>query len=406
MRVAYLINQYPVVSHTFIRREIRALESQGIEVERFSIRRWRDRLVDATDKDELAKTRCIQSAGVIAILLSVLAVSLARPLRFAAMLTLALRMARRSDRSVLVHLAYLAEACQLQRWLRASTAQHLHAHFGTNSAEVAMLAHGLGAPPYSFTVHGPEEFDRPAMLGISEKVRRSQFVVGVSSFGRSQLLRWVDQRDWDKVKVVRCGLDEALMSRAVLPPPTEPRLVCVGRLSAQKGQLLLIDAAAKLAKKGLPFELIFAGDGELREEIENAIRAANLASCVRVTGWIAGEQVLEEIAASRALVLPSFAEGAPVVIMEALALGRPVLSTYIAGIPELVRDGEEGWLVPAGDVDALAKGMETILQAPVEELARMGRAGRARVRERHSIATSAKALARAFAETSATGCTA
>ena len=403
MRVAYLINQYPAVSHTFIRREIRALESQGIQIERFSIRRWRDRLVDAADKEELAKTRCIQSVGVVAILFSVLAMSLARPLRFAAMLALALRMSRSSDRNILVHLAYLAEACQLARWLRGSTAEHMHAHFGTNSAEVAMFAHGLGAPPYSFTVHGPEEFDRPALLGIREKVRRSKFVVAVSSYGRSQLLRWVDKRDRRKVKVIHCGLEEPLMSNAAPRAPAPPRLVCVGRLSAQKGQLLLVEATARLAGKGVAFQLILAGDGEAREEIEEFIRKNNLASRVRITGWITGEQVLEELAAARALVLPSFAEGLPVVIMEAMAVGRPVLSTYIAGIPELVRNGEDGWLVPAGDVDALAERMEAILKASVEELARMGSAARARVRERHAIVASAAALACAFAESSATG---
>ena len=270
-------------------------------------------------------------------------------------------MSRRAERPLPVHLVYLGEACRIAPWLHGEGIEHLHAHFGTNSAEVAMLVHVLGGPRWSFTVHGPEEFDKAPLLGLAEKVRRSHFVVAVSSYGRSQLYRLVEPAYWHKVKVVHCGLEPAFYAVPVTPPAVARRLVCVGRLCEQKGQLLLLEAAQRLAAQGEVFELVLAGDGELRGEIETLIAHQGLSGRVRITGWISGNQVRDEILAARALVLPSFAEGLPVVLVEAMALRRPVISTYVAGIPELVRQGIDGWLTPAGDVDALVHAMQACL---------------------------------------------
>jgi len=395
MRVAYLVNHYPMVSLTFIRREIRALEAQGVLVDRFSIRPWHDKVVDPADREELAKTRCILSEGAIGLLAAVLLVLFTRPLRFAAMLRLALRVTPGSDRSLLMHLAYLAEACVLLRWLQQAGSEHLHAHFATNPAEVAMFCKGLGGPPYSFTVHGPEEFDRAIGLGYAEKIRQAKFVVAISEFCRSQLYRWSEYRDWSKIKIVRCGLDRSLLGP---PPPLKPgsRLVCVGRLCEQKGHMILLEAAAQLKTEGLAFELVLVGDGEMRAQLAALIAELGLAGQVRITGWISNERVREEILAASGLVLPSFAEGLPVVIMEAMALGRPVISTYIAGIPELVRDGENGWLVPPGDAAALANAMRAALTAQPAWLQQLAAQGRAMVEARHDANTEASKLIRYF----------
>jgi glycosyltransferase involved in cell wall biosynthesis len=302
----------------------------------------------------------------------------------------------RADRSILYHAAYFAEACRIIPWIKTFGATHVHAHFGTNAAEVVMLAHALGGPPYSFTVHGPEEFDKPQFLGLGEKIRRAAFVVAISSYGRSQLYRWVEHAHWPKVKVVHCGLEPAFHDIAPMPLSAAPRLVCVGRLCEQKGQLLLIEAVARLAAKGIRIELVLAGDGEMRREVEALIARHALEEQVRITGWISGEKVREEILAARGLVLPSFAEGLPVVIMEAMALRRPVLSTFVAGIPELVIPGENGWLFPAGDIDALAAAIEDCLSCSTDELQVMGDAAHARVLERHSIDIEAAKLAKLF----------
>jgi glycosyltransferase involved in cell wall biosynthesis len=330
-----------------------------------------------------------------------LAEALARPLALASAARLATRMAAGSDRSLVYHWIYLAEACIVARWLRAAGIRHVHAHFGTNSAEVAMLAAMLVPASYSFTVHGPDEFDRPRAIGLAEKIRRAAFVIGISAFTRSQLYRWVDSTHWDKIHVVHCGLDRAFHDGACAPPAAGRTLVIVGRLGEQKGHLLLLAAMRRAFDRGAVFDLVLAGDGELRAAIEERISALGLASHVRITGWIGSADVRSEIEAARALVLPSFAEGLPVVIMEAMALRRPVVTTFVAGIPELVVDGETGWLIPAGDVDALTDAIIACLGADDGSLARMGSAGRERVLARHDVDVEANKLARLFAAESA-----
>jgi len=396
MRIAYFINQYPKVSHSFIRREILALERQGVEVQRIALRGWDAELQDAEDSSEQARTRYVLQRGVKGLLAPSWQVLRAQPRRFFQALWLAMRLGLRADRAWPYHLVYLTEACQVLQWLQAGEAKHVHAHFGTNSTEVVMLANVLGGPAYSFTVHGPEEFDKPQFLHMGEKVRRAAFVAAVSSYGRSQLFRWVAHDHWAKVKVVHCGLERSFHEVAPVGVPTAPRLVCVGRLCEQKGQLLLLEAARVLAARSIAFELVLAGDGEMRGQIEALIARHGLQQQVRITGWISSAQVREEILAARALVLPSFAEGLPVVIMEAMALRRPVLTTYVAGIPELVRPGENGWLFPAGAVDELAAAMADCLAQPAEALQRMGEAARQRVLQRHDIDTEAARLASYF----------
>ena len=397
VRVAYLINHYPAVSHSFIRREILALERRGVEVMRIALRGWDGALADPDDVRERERTRFVLQQGGLPLLAAMLANALARPLAFVAAARLATRMAVGSDRSLFYHWIYLGEACVVARWLRAARIGHVHAHFGTNSAEVAMLAALLAPASYSFTVHGPDEFDRPGAIGLAEKIRRAAFVVGISAFTRSQLYRWVESVHWDKIHVVHCGLDRAFHDGNAAPAANGARLVCVGRLGEQKGHLLLLAAMRRAIDRGAAFELVLAGDGELRGAIEERIRALDLAPHVRITGWIASAAVRSEIEAARALVLPSFAEGLPVVIMEAMALRRPVVTTFVAGIPELVRDGKNGWLVPAGDVDALADAIVACLAADGEALARMGSAGRERVLARHDVDVEAGKLARLFA---------
>jgi colanic acid/amylovoran biosynthesis glycosyltransferase len=385
MRIAYLINQYPTISHSFIRREILALERQGHEVLRISVRGWDDTQLGEEDQLEQTRTRYVLRGGAIPLLFAFLRILVAHPIRLLSAVGLVWKVSRQADRPLPVHLIYLLEACLVASWLRAEKAEHLHAHFGTNSAEVAMLVHELGGPRWSFTAHGPEEFDKAKFIALPEKIRRADFVVAVSSFGRSQLLRNVSHEHWQKIRVVHCGIEPAFYENAPNQPGGERRLICVGRLCEQKGQLLLIDAARQLSQRGTKLELVLAGDGEMRGELETLIARHKLQDMVRISGWISSDRVRDEILAARALVLPSFAEGLPVVIMEAMALRRPVISTFVAGIPELVKPGEHGWLVPAGDVAALASAMQICLDAPLETIVGMGEAARARVLEQHDV---------------------
>lgn len=394
--IAYLINQYPKVSHSFIRREIAGLEAKGIQVARFSIRSCSTELVDEADKIELEKTRVVLGVGIIGLLFDLIRIAVTRPKRLLQSLWLAIKLGHRSDRGLLRHFAYLAEACVLLGWFKDLGVTHVHAHFGTNSTTVAMLCQSLGGPPYSFTVHGPEEFDRVKELSLVEKVERAAFVVTVSSYGKSQLYRWCKQQQWSKIHVVHCGVDDGFLALPSVPVPTHPQIVCVGRLCEAKGQLLLLEAMEQLATEGLRFKLVMVGDGPLRTEIETLVAQLSLQEQVKITGWSSNSEVRQHILAARAMVLPSFAEGLPVVIMEALALGRPVISTYVAGIPELVEPGISGWLVPAGSVEALKIAMRKALELPIEELDMMGKAGAVRVAQQHNAAIEARSLAILF----------
>jgi glycosyltransferase involved in cell wall biosynthesis len=397
VKIATLVNCYPKASHSFIRREIRALEELGIEVLRVSVRPPAPDLVDPRDRAEAARTHVllrhpVRPGDVLALTGAVLAQAARAPLAFARALVGLVRLAHRSDRGWLVHAAYLVEACALLDFARKHGVRHVHAHFGTNPPAVCWLAHELGDLAYSFTVHGPEEFDRPTALKLDQKIGGARFVAAVSEFSRSQLYRWSRREDWGKIHVIHCGVDELFLSARPEPVPARPRLVCVGRLCEQKGQLLLLEAAARLVRAGQELELVLAGDGELRPALEAAIARHGLGGNVRITGWITNETVRAEIQAARALVLPSFAEGLPVVLMEALVLGRPVISTYVAGIPELVEPAQSGWLVPAGDVAALAEAMRAALAATPAELERLGKSGAERVRARHDVRAEAAKL--------------
>jgi colanic acid/amylovoran biosynthesis glycosyltransferase len=397
MRVAYLINQYPKVSHTFIRREILALERRGLDVLRIALRGWDDELVDDEDRSERELTRYVLKDGAVALLTAFVTTLMTAPRKLMATLIVAWQMSCRSERPLLIHLIYVAEACRIVSWLREAKVEHLHAHFGTNSAEIAMMVHALGGPGWSFTVHGPEEFDKAPLIGLARKIHDATFVVAISSYGKSQLYRLADHYHWQKIHVVHCGIEPAFYAsiNRTCPAATR-RLVCVGRLCEQKGQSLLIEAARRLAAEGVEFELVLAGDGEMRNEIEALISSHGLEDRIRITGWISSNQVRDELLAARALVLPSFAEGLPVVLMEAMSLCRPVISTFVAGIPEIVLPGINGWLVPAGDVEALSSAMKTCLEATDEDINRFGSAAQRPVLQHYNVDIEAVKLAELF----------
>ncbi|MEY8837877.1 glycosyltransferase family 4 protein, partial [Cribrihabitans sp. XS_ASV171] len=378
----------------FIRREMQALERQGFDVTRIAMRRADAELVDARDRDESARTEYVLDRGVPRLLARLLP-QVVSP-RFWRAAGRAWRCGLRSEAGVLRHLIYLAEAAQVARRCAEESVEHVHAHFGTNSAAVAMLARALGGPRYSFTVHGPEEFDAPRALSLGEKLDRAAFAVGVSQFGRSQLRRWASFETWERLHVVHCGIEPGAFD-APKPLPEGPlRLVSIGRFVEQKGQMILIEALARLRDRTSGLHLALVGDGEMRPDLQRAIDAQGLGDSVTLTGWLDQEGVRAELDAAHALVMPSFAEGLPMVVMEAMAAARPVIATYIAGTPELVQEGRTGWLVPAGDPEALADAIAQAAEMPRDRLAELGQTGRARVLQRHDIDNEAKKLGNLF----------
>jgi glycosyltransferase involved in cell wall biosynthesis len=392
-RVAYLTNQYPSTSHTFVRREICALEAMGIQVDRYSIRPFSEPQIEPADQLEASRTHVLLSRGAKGLIWPCLAVLARNPLRFVASLALVCKLARFSDRGFLRPFAWLAEACLLKRLIARSGARHVHAHFGTNSAAVAMLANALGGPSYSFTSHGTESFDSPPTISLSLKIARARFVVAASKWGRTQLMRWCSSDSWHKLHVVRCGLDDQFLGAPMVPPPTTPRLVCVSRLSPEKGVEILVAAVEQLILSGTKVELVLVGDGPSRGAIEARLKDPVLKNSVHLLGWGDASRVREEMLAARALVVPSLAEGLPVVIMEAFALCRPVVATAVGAVAELVENRETGWLVAPGSPSSLTAAIQQVLAASQEELFALGKNGAQRVKERHTAAQEARVLA-------------
>lgn len=387
--IGYVVNTYPRPSHSFIRREIMALESAGWTIRRFAMRGIPAELIDPDDLTEHARTERILEAGAARLGRDFITAAAHAP-------QAARSVMQAARRGGLRHFAYAAEAARVANRIRALGIHHVHAHFGTNSADVARYAARLAGVGYSFTTHGPEEFDAPRTLRLGEKLAEARFAVAISSYGRSQLCRWVDHNHWNRIHVVHCGIQpERFPDPAPLPSPKPLRLVAIGRFSEQKGFLALLPALAA-ARRQADIHLTIVGDGEMRPEIEALIVRHELQGAVLLTGWLDEAGVRSQLAASHALVLPSFAEGLPMVIMEAMAQGRPTLATAIAGVPELVLPGETGWLVPAGDEAALGDAMVTLAATPIEELIRLGLNGRERVLARHDVRTEAAKLGELF----------
>ncbi|GJD63943.1 D-inositol-3-phosphate glycosyltransferase [Methylobacterium frigidaeris] len=395
MTVAYLVNTAPVTSSTFIRREMAALEAQGVTVRRFALRRWHQPLVDPGDVADQARTHYILSGNLRGLALAALRQAVIGPAAFARGAWLAARLGRSAGGAVR-HAAYFLEAVYFLRALRREGIAHTHVHFSSNAAAVALIARTMGGPSYSFTAHGPDEFLTAAEDGLALKLSGAAFAVAISDFCRGQLLRFGGAQHRDRIAVARCGLDLEDFVPSERPAGESRTLICVGRLCPQKGQVYLPAAVAALRATEAPFRLVLIGDGESRPAIEAEIARHGVGDLIELRGWRSSAEVRTAIAESRALVLPSFAEGLPIVLLEALALERPVVTTTVAGIPELV-DDRCGRIVPPGDAAALTGALRDILRADDATLAAMGRVGRARVARHHDLTTLATTLRGLFA---------
>lgn len=393
MKLAYLLNTYPMTSTTFIRREIEAVERTGFEVTRFAVRRWPERLADPDDTREVEKTHYILGKSAFCLVRAFLMVAMLHPrgLAKAAAATLRLSMAAHGNR--LRPFAYLVQAAYLLLQTRQAEITHIHAHFSTNSAAVAMLCRLLGGPTYSFTVHGPDELMDPASLSLDLKVRHARSVVAITEYCRARILENIAEDLASRVWIVPCGLDFSVFPSQPPAAATRQELVCVGRLCPAKGQTHIPGAVALLQERFPELRVRLIGDGESRGEIERAIARHGVGDKVQLVGWGSNEQVRDAITQSKALLLPSFHEGLPIVIMEAFALYRPVITTRVAGIPELV-DSSCGWLVEPGNEQDLADAIADAISLQPAQLDRMGAEGRRRVESRHDIDVIAPALLR------------
>jgi len=394
--VAYLTGEYPKVSHTFIAREIAALEALGLTVLPCTIRRPPpETVVGAHQQAEAARTFGVIAAGrnPARLLGAHLSVLRAAPRRWLSALGLAWRTRAPGARALLWQAFYFLEAGVLARHLAGAGAVRLHNHFADSSCTVAMLTSEMSGIPFSFTEHGPNIFFDAPRWRLDEKVARADLVVAISHFCRSQLMLFSDPAHWDRIAIVHCGVDPARYGRQGRGSGGG-NVLFVGRLDPVKGGPLLLEAFAAVHRDHPEARLDIVGDGSERPRLEAQARA--LGAAVTFHGYLPQEAVADRLAAADMLVLPSFAEGVPVVLMEAMASRIPVIASRVAGVPELVEDGVSGYLVPPGDTATLTDRLGRLLSDP-ELCDRMGQAGRAKVAADFDIRAEAERLARLFA---------
>jgi glycosyltransferase involved in cell wall biosynthesis len=349
----------------------------------------------------LTRTEFLLGRGVGALLDSVARTAAARPRAFAGAVRAMLKMGWRSQRGLARHGVYLAEACLLRELCAARGITHLHVHHATNPAAVALLCHLLGGPRYSMTIHGPEEFEHAPRLALNEKMERAAFVVTVSEWSRQELLKWCDAVTHRKIHVVRNGVNEMFVAALPTRIPDTPRLLWIGRLVEQKDPLLLVRAVDQLRAEKCFYAVTMIGDGALRAAVAQEIARRNLQVVIVLKGWANRAEILNELRGARALVLSSRAENVPSVILEAMTQERPVISTNVGGVGELIREGETGWLVPPDSELALARAMRRVLEMNATQLAQMGCAGRKFVLENFDVNKQAAELQLLFSRAEA-----
>ncbi|MCU1373659.1 MAG: glycosyltransferase family 4 protein [Actinomycetia bacterium] len=404
LRVAYLVSRYPAVSHTFIQREVTALRATGAEVHTFSVRAAAAAdALSAADRDAAATTTALLPASPADLLHAALDAA-RHPGATRALLAHAFRRGRGEPRATLWQLFYAAEALLLWRRLRARDLRHVHTHFANVSADVARLTTRFGnaAEPsrrwtWSFTMHGPTELADVRHFDLAAKVAEADYVVCISDYCRSQLLALVDEPHWDKLGVVHCGVDPSRFEPVARPGTGPLEVLCVGRLVPEKGQEVLLRAVADLTRRGIDVRATFVGDGPRRAALEKAAAEAGITDRVTFTGSVGQDDIRRHYDAADVFCLPSFAEGVPVVLMEAMASGLPVVTTRITGVPELVEHGTSGVLVPPGRADALADALAE-LAADAARRNALGVAGRRMVEAEFEVTASARLLAEHLAE--------
>lgn len=396
MRIVYLSSEYPAISHTFIYREIQALRDQGAEVCTASIRRP-DHLQSMTagEQSEAAKTFYIKDSSLIRLGRAHVRLVAQGPKAYWRMLRRAVRLSRQYTRNLFKALAYCAEAGLLLEWMQAKRVDHLHVHFANPAATVALIAQAYGSIEYSLSVHGPDIFANVHLSALPAKFEQASSIRCISHYCRSQVCSLIPAGHWDKTRIVRCGVDLDMFAPRPDPGNAVPEILCVGRLVPVKGQQVLIQACAQLVQEGYALHLTLIGDGPDRQSLEQAVADLNLQDQVTLTGAVGQDQVHGYLDQADLFVLPSFAEGVPVVLMEAMAKTVACVSTRITGIPELIEHGHDGLLCFPSDVEGLARCMRKLLDSP-DHRRKLGMQGRSKVAGYYSLPGNCRAMADFF----------
>jgi glycosyltransferase involved in cell wall biosynthesis len=392
MKLAYLLSEYPTLGHTYLLREVRQLRTMGWDIQTISIRRPAPRpspLSDA-ESEELRATWYVLGNGKLQHLTSHLAALFQRPLRYLRGLAAALRSGRLHPRQTALALAYFAEAIWIGRRLRQNEITHVHSVYSTT---VALILSRIYDIHLSMTLHGPAEFTDPVGFAIPEKVRAAELVGSISYFGRSQIMLWSSPEDWHKLQVTPLGVDATGWKLAAFREQPSPfEFISAGRLTAIKGFPLMLDAMAELQRQGRTFRLTLAGDGPDRPMLEEQARSLSLEDRVVFAGWKNQDELRDLYRQSDVFVMSSFAEGVPVVLMEAMATGVPCVAPRINGIPELIRDGLDGLLFSASDVAELVCALARMMDDPSLRRS-MAASSRTRVADKYDLQKNVDRLA-------------
>jgi len=395
--LAYLVSQYPAVSHTFILREIQQLRQFGIAIRTATVKPSTPGPSGFTEAEsrEAVATFCVKTRSPLRIVLDHGTCFARWPRAYLAGLSAAFRLAGLDLKAVLYHLLYFGEAVVVGEWMRRNALDHLHVHFANAAATVAMLIGKTHGFPYSMTVHGPDEFYDTAFYHLREKVEGASFICCISRFCRSQLMKTSSPDNWEKMEICPLGVDPEVFQPRRCTPESEFHILCVGRLTPAKGQAVLLAATAKLVERGRRVHADFVGDGPDRNALERQAARLSITRNATFHGAVNQDQIADMLARADVFALPSFAEGVPVSLMEAMAMEISCVSTTIAGIPELIESGKEGVLVPPSDPDLLAAAIETLIDDPELRL-RLARAGRRKVIESYNLRVNVERLAAIF----------
>ena len=377
--IAYLCSEYPAISHTFIYREIESLRRAGMTVHTASIRKPSNlKVMTPAEQTEAAETLMVLSMPLPSMIGAHLHCMKQSPAGYLRMAAAGLRLLTSGPKSLVKAVAYFVEAGILLQWIHRHGITHIHEHFANPTAIVAILMKTYGGVSYSISVHGPDIFYTVDSAMLAEKIRQAAFVRCISHYCRSQIMRISEPHTWHKHHIVRCGVDPDLYIPRPEPRNNVPNLLCVGRLVSAKGQYILLEACALLKKEGLHFQLTIIGDGPDKLILEKAAASGNLNGSVTFTGALGQDKVRDYYDRADLFVLASFAEGVPVVLMEAMAKEIPVISTRITGIPELIEHEKDGLLATPGDSDDLANQIRKLLNNP-QQRRDLGVSGRQKV---------------------------
>ncbi|HEY8559740.1 MAG TPA: glycosyltransferase family 4 protein [Pyrinomonadaceae bacterium] len=396
LRIAYLVSQYPAVTHTFILNEIRQLRQFGVELCVASISQPDRARQDMPEVEQLENslTFYVKSRSRVKILTDHLQTLFSRPFGYFRGLFCALAMGQFHPVRTLSALFYFIEAVIVGQWMRRESLTHFHTHFSTT---VGLICRKIFPQTMSMTIHGPSEFNDPVNFRLGDKIASSSFVCAISNYARSQLMKASPRRHWSKIEVAPLGIDTNLFTpHPFREVPEVFEVVCIGRLVSVKAQHVLIEAIHELKKRNRRVRLRLIGDGPDRADLERFVAASELTEQVIFEGWRNQQQILELYRHADVFALASFAEGVPVALMEAMAMQIPCVATRITGIPELIRDGIDGLLVAPSSVEELTDAIERLIE-DTELRREIGKAGRKRVKEKYELARNVKRLAHIYA---------